>query len=545
MLKLISSLPGFRRFLPLAATFIITTPSQAFFIDGEGHYSVMGETETQPGFVKHRGMHEAVRQSFRLLGEIRPNDRTSMFIEFRLFNDPRKSYWGDDARPADCSTGNNSNTGSNSGAACDGRHQDTTYPNYSPYTPKITQAYARYSSEYCLIEAGRRGRDWGLGMFLDSGRKPFDMATSVYDGISCQINIQRSQTLGFSFGYDKLAETGPSSEIPTFDEGRYQYGGSARADDIDQYFITIEYDDRKANAGSAFTRQIGFYIANVFEKGYRSDIKYADFYSGFFFPSIAIRNEILFRLGKSGDPNWTRLGGRSPYPFANNEFPNSPAEGEVSRNELDSIAVAGNIDVTFSRSGSFLGPNEYQQGNASRHAMIFEYVYAPGDRDGYLTEYNDADGTAQRNTKVTAIALNRNFKPALLMFNGRSEIDDLRVDGVFDPNAIMNATVLGLAYRYESIAYGNFEPKFIAAQLIQSIPDYAKTLYTAQEDRPVGFGGRLLGYELDLKYWRNIGKDFEFGFAGAIAMPGPAWQTRKDKGTATNYLLQSHVTFNF
>lgn len=540
----------FKSFSSLAAAaFLMTTPSYGFFIDGEGHYSVMGETETMTGYVKSRGMHEAVRQSFRLLGEVRPNDRTSMFIEFRLFDDPRKSYWGDDARPANCSVKNgdvSSNAGSSSGAGCDDRHQDLTYPGYAPYIPKITQAYARYSSEYCLIEAGRRGRDWGLGMFLDSGSKPFAMSMSVFDGISCEVNIQRSQTLGFAFGYDKLAETGASGEPQLQDgNGIHVPGGSSRGDDIDQFFVTIEYDDRKANAGSAFTRQIGFYIANIFEKGYKTDVKFADFYSGFFFPNLAIRNEILFRLGKSADPSWARYGGRGPYPYATGSLAAGGIYGEPARNDLDSIAVAGNIEYTFSRSGSFLGPSEYQQGNAARHAMILDYAYAPGDRDGYFDQYSPTDGASQRNSKVTAMALNRNFKPALLLFNGRSEIDDMRVDGVFDPNSIMNAMVLGLAYRFESVMYGNFESKIITAQLTQGISEAAKANYLPLDDRPVGFGGRDLGYELDLKYSRNLGKDFEFGVAGAIGLPGDAWQTKKDQAAVPNYLLQSHVTFNF
>ena len=76
--------------------------------------------------------------------------------------------------------------------------------------PRITKAYARYSMEYCLLTVGRRGRDWGLGMYMDSGDDIFDMDYTVYDGVTCDINLQKSQTLGFSVGFDKISETGGS-----------------------------------------------------------------------------------------------------------------------------------------------------------------------------------------------------------------------------------------------------------------------------------------------------------------------------------------------
>jgi hypothetical protein len=37
----------------------------------------------------------------------------------------------------------------------------------------------------------------------------------------------------------------------------------------------------------------------------------------------------------------------------------------------------------------------------------------------------------------------------------------------------------------------------------------------------------------------------EFGFAGAIGLPGNAWETQAESKVESSYLLQSHVTFNF
>lgn len=536
---------------------LVLSSSQAFgfFVDGEGNYGLKGETQIAPGFQKQSGTYQAIEQTFRLKGEARFNDQSSMFLEFRLFDNPRESYLGDTAEPRECDasrTGDRPET-EDPNHPCQGEHQNTGEPGYRPYTPKVTKAYMRYAFDYCIVEAGRRGRDWGLGIFMDSGNRPFSTDASVYDGISCDINIQKTNTLGFTLGYDKLAETGaPIDGAGQPGTSSRRYGANDTADDIDQFFFSISYDDRKANAGSPFTKQIGVYFAQISSRAYKTDdeadketggsetdLKFLDLYTGFFIGDLAFRNEILFRMGKSKDPNWIDLGGQV-Y-----------SDGEAATNKLDSIGFAGGIDWTVSHAGAPLGPTEYNEGTLSRHVLFLNYAYAPGDGDGYYNDPKlDSDlDVAKRDSKVKAMAFHRNFKPALLLFNGRPEADNLIVDGAFNPGRMENATLAATGYRYESTQSGSFEVKFVTAQMNESPTGAVKDHYDNQAvddgSRPAGFYGKSLGFELDLSYVYKVGREADLGLAAAAALPGDAWKTNEDSKPTNNFLLQSSATFHF
>lgn len=545
-----------RRFAPLLTSFltllsIASAPSAlAFTVDGDGHYALRGESQKAPGFSTKTGYYQAINQSFRLLGEARLNDMSSMFLEFHLFDNPREAYLGDNGRPRECRVNGEPAYGND----CDGQHQSSGEPGYEPYIPKVTKAYVRYAFDYCIVEAGRRGRDWGLGAFLDSGSKPFDTDASIFDGISCDINVQKSSTLGFKVGYDKLAETGAYIDKTNAKNVGRRFGANDTGDDLDQFFFTVEYDDRKANAGDSFTKQIGVYFAQVNGREFKensfgeevggssTDLKFLDLYTGFFLADLSLRNEILFRMGKSSDPNWQNLGGDS---FDSDTNP--------TRNKLDAIAVAGSIDWTLSRSGAALGPVEYNRGDASRHVLFLNYAYAPGDSEGYYSDEIPGEpaalGVNNRNSQVKAISFHRNYKPALILFNGRPEADKFIVDGAFDPGRVVNASLFATGYRYESIQNGNFEFKLISAQQVAGIPAdvkaYYDTLAADVTDRPAGFYGKDLGVEMDLTYSYKVGREAELGVAAAAAIPGDAWKTQTNSKPVADLLLQSYATFKF
>lgn len=545
------------------------TSAQAFFIDGDGHYGLRGETRTNEAFSKKTGTFQAIEQTFRLTGEARFNDQSSMFLQFRLFDNPRESYLGDTAKPRDpmpCTTNVDNNPNANpetTNIPCE--HQSSSDPGYEPYTPRVTQAYVRYAFDHCLIEAGRRPRQWGLGIFMDAGDRPFATDASVYDGVTCHVNLQKTQALGFSVGYDKLAETGAYVYANQGDPLDRRFGANDSGDDLDQYFFTIEYDDRKANAGASFTKQIGVYFAQVNSKtlkdgGSNTDLKFLDLYTGFHFLDLSIRNELFFRMGKSADPNWQRLGG-------------SKLDGtDPATQKLNAIALAGDIEWTLSRSGAPVGPTEYNKGDASRHVLFLQYAYAPGDNDGYLNDenpgvvQNDIAGTDDRDNDVKAVALHRNYKPALILFNGRPETDRFYEDGSFDPGRVMNASLYGFGYRYESQANGNFEVKLLTASLNSGAPAALKDYYkdylqpcsevSAAEQaktnprcdngtRPPGFFGNALGYELDLAYGYKVGREAELGAALGAALPGDAWKVSVDDKPTNNFVLQTYATFKF
>ncbi|MDQ3232123.1 MAG: hypothetical protein M3Q07_09905 [Pseudobdellovibrionaceae bacterium] len=506
---------------------LISGSASAIFVDGHGYYSLRGETRTKPEYQAGSSTFQAVDQFFRLDTELRVNDKSSVFMEFKVFDDEREAFLGDKARPQPCPSGA---TPAAPGTDCVMEHQNSGEPRYQPYMPKVTKLYAKYAMDYCLLTAGRRGRQWGMGVLLDDGTRPFTTDASVFDGVTCDINIQKSQTLGFSVGYDKIAETGAS--ILSSGVSADTYGPTNNGDDLDQFFLTIEYNDHRANAGKGFSKQIGIYFANVVGgDNNRTDLKIADLYLNFQMQDLVLQNEAVFRLGRSADPSWSLLGGARTLDI----------DDKVA-NDLQSIALAGSIEYYLSRSGAYLGPKEYNQGNATSHSIFAGYAYAPGDADGYLPEYAAADQpVSDRDKKVTAFAFHPNFKPALLLFNGRKKSDDLRVDGVFDPYRVMNATVFNAGYRYQSVENGNFEAKFVTAKLNESM----STAMQEAGRTGVGYNGDSLGFEVDLSYTRSLGKELEFGFAGAIGLPGTGWETGADSKTESSYLLQSHATFNF
>ena len=526
----------------LAGSLLMASAASAFFVDGSGKFGLRGESRTVPGF-NGSTAHQAIDQFFQLRGELRANDRASMITEFRLFPDPRSAYAGDTSGPVECSPlveSGQDRFPANTGNAddCTGRNQNSAEPAYADLMPRVSQFYALYSADFCLLKAGRRARHWGMGVYLDDGSDLFDTSASIYDGITCDINVQKSQTLGMSVGYDKIQETGAPVNHDKDDDT--SYGPRNQTDDLDQIFFTIMYDDRKANAGQGFTRQIGFYLANILgRKPLKSDVKIADLFLGFYLPSLVIQQEFIFRLGKSSDPSYTRLGGKASL------------GGETATNNVQSIAAAGGVEYIFDRSGSMVGPARYRQGDATSHSLFFDYAWAPGDADGYRNQIDDDLSLSRSDANAKAIAFNRNFKPALILFNGRQQQDDLRTDGVFDPGRVMNATVFSLGYRYRSLDTGNFEVKLISASLNETIPADMKadfdTRYAADNTlrRPFGYEGADLGYELDLTYDLDLAENLLVGGALAAASPGEAWKGYADRSPDLNLLVQGWISFTF
>jgi len=567
---------------PALGVFFGATAATAFWADGDGHYGLRGVTDQHPAFQSNSGIYQAVEQSFRLTGEARFNDQLSMFLELGIFDDPRRAYLGDIGQPQECA---DSASGAKS-SSCAGRHQNTGEPGYRAYAPRINKAFIRYAFDYCILEAGRRGRNWGLGMFLDDGAKPFATAASVFDGVTCNVNLQKSQTLGFSVGYDKLAETGapvdPNWLRNAPGTASRAFGPNDQFDDLDQYFFTVEYDDRKANAGSFFTKQIGLYFAQVKGADYKvinpqrdpdepksgtiyketggdgTDLKFLDLYTGFYVGDLAIKNEFLFRMGKSSDPSWTSLGGAT----------GTTSSSDPASNKLDAVALAGTFEWTLTHSGAALGPAEFNKGDMKRHVLFVNYAYAPGDSEGYRNfdvapatpagldkAVTDSLTRDKRAGSAKAIELNRNFKPALLLFNAHPDADYMVVDGSFNPSRMVNASLFGAGYRYESMEAGNFEVKLLTASLNEGPPKEILAYYNAIKDskldrdaagqRPAGFYGRSLGYELDLSYVYKVGREVELGVAGAIALPGKAWQVSASSKATTDMMLQTSAVFHF
>jgi len=538
----------------IAATLSFTSePSNAFFLDGNGHVGLLGETRVSPDFQPNNGMYQATRLSFDLRGEVRANDRASFNLRLGLSDDPTGLYLGDSAKPKTCEPRRSSVGGEPDDTTCNDRSQSVVDPGYKSFTPVIREAYGKYAFNYCILTAGRRSRDVGLGVLHDSGDKPFDNDASIFDGVTCDVNMQKHQDLGFSFGVDKLQETGhwidnpydspvssPSAEADYNARSR-GFGPNDYSDDMDQIFFGINYDDLKSKTPGSFAKQVGIYFSNILSQDSKTDVKFFDLYTGFFFGKFALKNEVVFRLGKSADPALVAMGGQRT------------SDGMPAVNNTNSIGLAGTLEYTVIKSGAALGPEEFNEGSLKRHVVFSDYAYAAGDADGYYTDKGKtaADlenyGEARRDKKSKAMAFHRNYHPAMLFFNSRGNSGKYYTGGVFDPTRVMNAAIYSLGYRYENMETGNIEVKAISGRLVEVAPSEIVKYYdsTSMDERPMGFYGSDLGYELDLTYSYHYQREVDLGLGIAAAMPGKAWQASKTQTPRTGFGLQGSFAIKF
>jgi len=205
------------------------------------------------------------------------------------------------------------------------------------------------------------------------------------------------------------------------------------------------------------------------------------------------------------------------------------------------------------KSGAALGPEEFNEGSLKRHVVFSDYAYAPGDVDGYYTDNNKSAaelenyGEARRDKKAKAMAFHRNYHPAILFFNSRSNSGKYHTGGVFDPTRVMNAAIYSLGYRYENMETGNIEIKAISGRLLEVAPNDIVDYYNASsfDERPMGFYGADLGYELDFKYNYHYQREVDLGLGIAAALPGKAWQASKTQTPRTGFGLQGSFAIKF
>ncbi|MDD9950914.1 MAG: hypothetical protein OXT67_05040 [Zetaproteobacteria bacterium] len=525
----------------LLLLFSSATSVRAVQFDATGHYGLKAALQTKPAAAENRGMHRGVQADFGLLVEARSTDQLSFYLDLKIFEDPRSEYLGDFAKQKEpIATGVEDSKGD---------HQNSLEPRYRSYVPKFTQAFARYAMPYCILEAGRRARHWGLGLFMNSGAGHYDYDQSIYDGLSCNINIENNQTLGVTFGYDKITETG-RDPLPIVNQGVDpslptpvgKYGVTNVGDDVDQFFLALEYDDSHATIEGGLSKQVAVYAAkiqsaSVAEGGTATEMSVVDFYSSLSWHSIEWKSEVIAAFGKSADPSYTLLGGAF-----------HDEDSFAGRNRVNTLALAMDFAWDFFSSGNYLGPHRFRLGDYTRHQLVGSFAYAPGDKDGYLDNTTDpasALSIHNRSLKAEAFAFHENFKPALIMFNAGTYLDDLRVDGVFHPRRVMNATVIGGGYRYFSLINGEFSAKLLAANLNVPIPATIKSYYDQNPEmtRPMGTYGTDLGWELDLTYDYYFSPKMKISLAAAGHLPGVAWRTQEVVKPQANYLVQSGLEF--
>ena len=483
-----------------------SSEAYSLFIDGQGYYAAKGEVVYKPGFSQHS--YKGMAHSVSLLGKVTASEKLSLNVRFSLFKNPTEGYFGNEVLPQRCSKreeGALSSTGEASEEDCSGAHQDSLNPGYRNYVPLISEAFVEYASDYCILQIGRRARHWGMGAVINDGKAPFSYRGSIYDGISCEINPASFQNFGFSFGYDVLADRGSSYLVD--DAQQVQGAFNNGSDNLRQVFVSVNSGNKVSEPGADFIHDIGLYFAWISGSGDTS-IKLADLYTMLKYKKFSFENELVFRLGSSKDPSLVRVGGIY-----------STTESDEA-NKVTSIGLVGALNFTLHETGSLLAPEEFKKSDYTAHVLSLNYVYAPGDSDGAYPSYKD--GEAKRDAKAEAMSFNPNYKPALILFNSPF-LSDMRVDGIYDPNALMNVKLVSLGYKYTDVSLMDIGVKFIGAWLNKTAGSDAATYYT-EENRPVvGMGGKkVLGYELDLSFFRNENKYLSYGADIGVCIPGKA-----------------------
>ncbi len=516
--------------LGILATFSIPSTGYSLFLNGEGYYGVRGESRSAPVLYDSSGSFKVMEHDFRLLGEARVNDNSSFYMEFRLFDNPRQAYFGDKSQPIN-----------SIGAPGDAnQNQNSFEPGYQPYTPIITKASMRYVfDDMFILDIGRRERHWGLGALYNDATKPFTFFPSVFDGLTFLVNAQENSPISFGLGLDKITETG----LHYLTDTSTKTGSTNSSDDLNQIFAFVEYDSVFGLSTISNSNTLGIYWAKITSgsaqsAGYDSNFYFLDFYMKILFDRAKVNFEIVKRGGKTADPNAQLLGGK-------------PLQGEEpTRNDVESLGAVVEFQWLLSRTGGIIGPKELKQGNLVKHLLFANAAYAPGSSQGYFkrdSDNNDINASKREDEKATAMSFNFNLNPGLIMFNGRSESDSMKVDGIFDPARVMNTLCSWAGYRYESLESGTFEGKIVLGSLNESLPDAAKAYYSNDQikEKPIGFYGKSLGTELDLQYSLPLKNEFQVNFAAAALLPGKAWKTSDSEDPKNNYLVQVATTFHF
>lgn len=512
----------------------LSSSAHAFTLSGEGHLSLEAQFRSKPTTQDDEDSLRGVRHNLRLGLEGVISDKASFFTELRISENLRDAYLGNGATSRECQNQNVTPTptaaaGTAGGTAapatvptgpnrCSAGSQDPAEPGYASFRPVLSQLYAQIAFEYCILKAGRRARHWGMGLLYDDGKDPYDTDRSTFDGLSCSLNIDKMQNLGFEVGYDILKETGTELGSPAIADT----GVGSKDDDLHQVFVSMTVDDREKKEDAFFRKHIGIYFGYIFGKDFETKVSVADVYTDLYIGGVRWQNELVFRFGDSANPAFSRYG--------------SSDLGTVEA-DVNAFGAGGEVSYVVSEKGSFDGPEELERGTYQSHTVKAVYALASGDDDGYAA-------ASARDSDAEAMYLHRNYKPAMMLFNGPSALDGLNVDGVYNADQITNAYVYGLGYEYKNLGIGTIGLTVLGAQLQNDASSAAQA--AASSTNPVfGFGGKDLGFEVDLSYTRKMGKYANLGVEVGYLLPGDAWELHSGSDPENTFGVEAGVQFKF
>ena len=518
----------------------------ALSFDGTGHYAARGEATFSPGGDGEADTREGILQSLDL-NIIGRSGRAQVGFGINVFPNPHEAWLGGVARPRFCE---NSVHGE---GECENSHQNTRYPGYFPLFPEIVEAYGQYDFEIVRVRVGRRRVDWGSRLFLSSGKRPFEVDASTFDGVEVEITPEwnQFQPLKVSIEFNKLVA------IPTYvrepnEDGKTPFG-------INQYAVKVLYDDLGPGGfenqdlySSPFQKQVGIAVSlnkSDYKRGSSTSLTFLDLYSGLFYKGFRFRGEAALWMGESADPNSTLLGG-AVWDEA----------GDPAVNKQNSFAFGIDVGYTIDRTGEYKGPKSFHRrdGSVVSHDIDFHYAYAPGDSDGYYSNRDDLEPKEQdeeykaltiRNRKVgaSASAFHENYSPLEILFNTPLDLKTYAVDGIFFPTRFMNAQLVKLTYSFFSSQIGLIQGTVGYARLNESMPSSIKSFYNSLEEnkRPVGYYSKNLGVEVNAGYELYFSPKVCLSAGAGLLVPGNALKVDSSKDPSLVYKVRAGLNFLF
>ncbi|NBO37993.1 hypothetical protein EBU99_05365 [bacterium] len=369
-------------------------------------------------------------------------------------------------------------------------------------TLKVNQAFVQYDSgEAGRFLAGRIPRHWGLGIWLDDEWKPEGGTRSTSDAVSYKIDFPSA--LSATVYWEKISE------------GRL----SSRSDDADALTGEILIADELIDSGSSgLSRKLGLAFSKYDHSDSNTELRTLDIFGVFSYGRMGFDAELNWPTGKTRSLAYASAGGAG-------ELEKCPEISNPSKLYIscDSQLIDGLNAIMRARiqlSGGVASADKVaklSQTDAARsrrptsqvaESQILSLVagFSKGDSDAF-------DGVKNRDSKINALPMHPNVRPAFLMFN------PLSADVAGMPGAIVrNVTFVRADYSYESPTFGMITPAVVFARL------NALNSKSTASDNTVGTNSNV-GFEVDVNYSYRTMDGVRFSLDGGLWVPGGAWES--------------------
>lgn len=304
-------------------------------------------------------------------------------------------------------------------------------------TITLVQAYLAYETPFGLFRAGRMPRDWGLGLWYNGNWTAQGSGISTTDAVAFTTDFGLYDV---SVYYEKYGQ----SVGGVFNEGSatgYTVEGRLKTSAIDA-------------PNSGISRNIGIIYSKFIHQQSDTNMNLLDIYGKFYFPRFFIGAEVLYPSGRTRNANYQTVGGA---PLCA-----SPASDNQSCSSQTVSALGALLKMKF----RFDAPNKYSTlyaidksltllGTQERQKSHTGEIWA-GYASGGSNQFTPSDQINTASNKITAIRLNPNIMPSLLMFTNTTPL----INGM--PTAsITNSTFLRASYTYQSNVWGSITPSIV------------------------------------------------------------------------------------